>query len=141
MNRYALAAIFLGMIGSSAVAQTPISGATPPWSPPSPQSPPQPIYPPPPSPGVIRVPSGQPMVGYYKMDALLVGADGFYPYDTGEYNLAGLQGNARSFGTFVITLPSPADADPHNTPAPYKSLRGLCQKYGSCPSGPFTSCR
>ena len=80
------------------------------------------------TPGFVQVPSGKPLVGYYKMDAVLVGADGHYPFDSGEFMLAGLQGNARIFGTFTITMPPPADVDPLNQAVPYKSCRGLCNR-------------
>jgi hypothetical protein len=124
MTRYALAAGIFLIVGSPALAQTPISGAFPPWAPPSPPqgSPP---FPPAPSilqpapPYVVPVPSGQPMIGYYKMDAYLVGGRCFLPYDSGEFNLAGLAGNARYFGVFEITMPAPVDADPRNASVSY----------------------
>jgi hypothetical protein len=80
------------------------------------------------SPKLIQVPSGKPLVGYYKMDALLVGADGRYPFDSGEYSLAGFQGNARIYGTFCVTLPPPADADPANATIGYKPCRDYFKK-------------
>jgi hypothetical protein len=74
------------------------------------------------APRLIQVPAGQPLVGYYKMDGLLVGADGRYPFDTGEYNLAGFAGNARIYGSFEVT-PPPASLDPLNSPIYTCSLR------------------
>jgi hypothetical protein len=215
MNRYAVAAAFLlAMLGTPALAQSPISGSSPPWVQPSPSpisgsmppwSPPSPREAPlitqmpvkfmitdqalaemknivpeailvklnplkgkmfslkeltvdldailKPSelkqfsfdeltlwkqviwaysqispPRHVFVPSGKPLRGFYKMDAILVGADGRFPFDTGEYNLAGFAGNARLYGTFEITIPPPADVDPENAPVYYWSFRRLCQK-------------
>jgi hypothetical protein len=99
------------------------------WTAPPQNSPPHlpPYFTQAPSPALIQVPSGKPLVGFYKMEAELVGADGRYPFDSGEYNLAGFGGNARIFGQFVITLPPPADVEPLNAPIPYRSFRGMCR--------------
>lgn len=198
MNRYVLAAIIIAVTGLPAMAQYPITGATPPWSPPSPRGPLTPTLAPVtylitdqvitdlrknlvserfleklsslkgtqmsqdellkkindlvkddlelregfnkwrnyvltyaqvPSPAFVQVPSGKPLIGFYKTDAVYVGADGRYPFDTGEYNLAGFDGNTRFFGQFVITLPIPERVDPLNQPIPYRSLRSV---HGSC---------
>jgi hypothetical protein len=134
MNRYALVAFMLAVLGTPAMAQVPISGAIPPWSPPSPIPPALPVPPMPPTllvpsaPTIIHVPAGKPLVGFAKTYGEMVGVDGYYPFDTGEYNLAAYAGNTRSFGTFVITLPNPADVDPSNAPVRYRSLRNLCQR-------------
>jgi hypothetical protein len=93
------------------------------------------------TPRLIQVPAGKPLVGFYKMDGLLVGADGRYPFDTGEYNLAGFAGNARIYGTFTVTLPRPGEVDPINTPIYYCSYRGLFQKMTLIPAKCFTSCQ
>lgn len=125
MNRYALlaASIFL-LVGSPALAQTPISGAFPPWSPPeppigSPAFPPGPFLLQPAPPYVVKVPSGPKLLGYYKMDGYFVGGRGLYPYDSGEFNLSGFAGNARYFGVFEVTMPSPENSDPRNASVPY----------------------
>lgn len=132
MNRYALTAVVLALFGSSASAQVPIAGAFPPWSPPSPPvgAPPFPPAPPilqPPPPYFVRVPTGDPLVGYFKMDVYYVGGRNWYPYDSGEFNLAGFAGNARYFGVFHVTIPPPADLDPINATVPYKVCRGKCK--------------
>lgn len=80
------------------------------------------------APRQILLPAGKPLTGYYKMDGLLVGADGRYPFDSGEYNLAGYAGNARIYGTFEITLPAPANIDPLNKSVYYRPVRGFCQQ-------------
>jgi len=99
------------------------------WSALTPSSPPHlpPNFTQIPSPVLIQVPSGKPMIGFYKELAVLIGTDGRYPFDSGEYNLAGFGGNARIYGQFVITLPPPADVEPLNAPIPYRSLRGGCR--------------
>jgi hypothetical protein len=213
MSRYAIAAFLLAVLSTPLVAQTPISGRSPPWVQPSgvpitgaapPWAPPSPIAPPiiglypmtyqvtdqvlaylklatvPDDiiakvaplkgkvfslaeftaalekqdlaskewgqaiwfyaqvsvPRFIPVPSGQPLRGFYKMDAILVGADGRFPFDSGEYNLAGFAGNARIWGTFEMTLPTPYDSDPLNQPAYFVSFRAVCQKMMTGSQGP-----
>jgi hypothetical protein len=90
------------------------------------------------APRFIEMPAGKPLVGYYKMDNLLVGADGRYPFDSGEYNLSGFAGNARIYGTFAVTLPRPTDVDPRNAPLYYCSYRGLFQKMPFAPANRVT---
>jgi hypothetical protein len=196
MNRYVVSLLFFAVIGSPAMGQVPISGAFPPWSPPSPSGPPAPpqapitykitdqvissfrrnivpeavitklstlkdttfsqmdfdsklsqtltreeikdwksvilTYAQMPNPALVSIPAGAPLVGYYKEGGVLVGADGRYPFDSGEWTLAGFAGNTRSYGSFMITLPSPADLDPRNSPIPYRSFRGLFHKGACC---------
>jgi hypothetical protein len=93
------------------------------------------------APRLIQVPAGKPLLGFYKMDGLLVGADGRYPFDSGEYNLSGFSGNARIYGTFEVTLPRPADVDPINAPFYYCSYRGLFQMMPFAPAKRVTSCQ
>jgi hypothetical protein len=76
---------------------------------------------------LIQLPAGKPLVGFYKMDGLFIGADGRYPFDSGEYNLAGFSGNARIYGTFTVTPPGPATVDPANAGVYYCSIRGFYQ--------------
>jgi hypothetical protein len=134
MKWYAIVAFLLLVAGTPALAQSPISGSTPPWSQPSPIGPPLPVPPAiavpvaPKSPAILQVPAGKPVYGFYITHGELVGADGYYPFDTGEYNLAAFAGNTRFFGSFAITLPTPADADPAYVSVPYRSFRNLCHK-------------
>jgi hypothetical protein len=54
---------------------------------------------------VIGVTGSKPPSGYYKTGGELVGADGYYPFDTGWYLLGGYEGLARKSGTFYV-IPS-----------------------------------
>jgi hypothetical protein len=129
MNRYLLATILIAGSSATALAQSPISGATPPWTLPSPigPTPPAPVAVadpfPPGSPSIIRLPAGKPLKGYLTTFGVYIGGDGYLPFDSGEYNLAGFSGNTRAHGNFEITLPIPANVDPINAPVPYKSCR------------------
>jgi hypothetical protein len=74
-----------------------------------PPSQPVPIRPPvaPPSPGPIVIPitSAPPVSGYYKSGGVLVGGDGYLPFDTGAYLLGGFEGLTRYYGSFVMVPP------------------------------------
>ena len=81
---------------------------------------PHPLEPPPvtvapapkPEPIVIPVTAAKPPQGFYKSGGVLVGADGYYPFDTGDYLLGGTQGLARSTGFFYMVPSATAYAGP-----------------------------
>jgi hypothetical protein len=101
MTRFILAAALVAVIASRSDAQpTPIA-------PPTPAATPAPI--------VIPVPVVKPPEGYYKSGNVLVGADGYYPFDTGRYLLGGFDGLARYHGTYYMVSPGAATAQ--QTPA------------------------
>jgi hypothetical protein len=49
--------------------------------------------------------TGNPGLGFYKSGNVLVGSNGYYPYDTGDYALAGFAGLARQSGFFTMVGP------------------------------------
>jgi hypothetical protein len=101
MTRFAVATVLAAILAPLAMAQS---------RPPAPIDPPLP----PPTPIVIPIQTAPPAAGYYKSGGRLVGADGYYPFDTGYYLKPGYEGLARSTGTFVM-VPAPAAYGP---PAP-----------------------
>jgi hypothetical protein len=95
MTRFTLAAVLATITASTGTAQpTPIT-------PPAPAATPTPI--------VIPVTSAKPPSGYYKSGGVLVGADGYYPFDTGNYLLGGFDGLARYSGTYYMVSPDAAN--------------------------------
>ena len=99
---------------------------------PVPVAPPGPGAATPPAPIVIPITSAKPPSGFYKSGGVLVGADGYYPFDTGHYLLGGFDGLTRYSGSFVMVPPgapvssTPAVAsDPGPVMAvPYSGHRG-----------------
>ena len=93
-----------------------------------------PVPAPVPAPIVIPVTSARPPAGYYKSGGVLVGADGYYPFDTGAFLLGGFEGLARYHGTYVMVPGAiahpPAPAAPVGVepipiePAPASGHRG-----------------
>jgi hypothetical protein len=75
-----------------------------------------------PAPIVIPVTSAKPPSGYYKSGGVLVGADGYYPFDTGRYLLGGFDGLTRYSGTYYMVAPGaatvPLQAAPPIEPIP-----------------------
>jgi hypothetical protein len=61
-----------------------------------------------PAPIVIPITSAKPPAGYYKSGGVLVGADGYYPFDTGAYLLGGFDGLTRYSGTYYMVAPAAA---------------------------------
>lgn len=132
MRRTLLAAALVLAFAAAAAAQpVPVSpGPTPPPQPvlifnPNLGSQFLPLGPPPMGPSLnVPLPGPMPTPGpplpsglgtfYYKSGGVAVGAGGAYPYDTGSYLLAGMDGLARSTGTFVMT---PASAPTGQTGA------------------------
>jgi hypothetical protein len=118
MTRYVVATALL-------VSLAPAAGAQP-----------VPINPPPgtvsaPGPIVIPITSAKPPSGFYKSGGVLVGADGYYPFDTGPYLLGGYEGLTRYSGSFVMVPPGGAHAAPAGPElaapvyaAPYSGHRG-----------------
>ena len=135
MKRYAIAAMLLAVFGASVSAQP---GPSPPLPPPGLNTPLPPILvlPPGPPPSNVRyapptIPAG-PAIPFYKSGNVLVGADGYYPYDTGLYLLADTQ-VARYGGYFTMAYPPPSSyhLDPGTTPA-FPTLPQLFHGRGHC---------
>ena len=95
MTRFATAAVLMAFTAARGEAQTV------PVAPPAPGVTPAPI--------VIPITSAKPPSGYYKSGGILVGADGYYPFDTGQYLLGGFDGLARYSGTYVMVPPGAAN--------------------------------
>ncbi|WP_171469354.1 hypothetical protein [Frigoriglobus tundricola] len=123
MTRFAIAAV-LAVVFAQAVGAQPAPAASPispvpPGTLPSSTIPPGTVppgtpLPPPPPPAVyqpdVYVPPGAPpgpAIPYHKNTGLVVGAYGFYPYDTGEWLLGGSEGVTRSRGSFTMVYPAP----------------------------------
>lgn len=92
MARYAVSAVFLVLFAPLVSAQ-PLPSGPPPG--------------PAPGPIIIPVTSAKPPYGYYKSGGVLVGADGYLPFDTGPYLLGGFDGLTRYSGSFVMVPPGP----------------------------------
>ncbi|MBA4064223.1 MAG: hypothetical protein C0501_11010 [Isosphaera sp.] len=107
MTRYLLALAPVLAFTTDAAAQLPVlpgqvSGGV--------VGPPPPLPPPPAYPGPTPTP-GPPVItpgaGFYKSNGVLVGADGWYPYDSGYWLLGGTDGFVRSTGHFRMVYPEP----------------------------------
>jgi hypothetical protein len=110
MRRFAIAAVLVAVFGSTAGAQpiptvqpkpepTPVLEMVPPVPPPPPA-----VYQP-----NVFVPPGTrpgPAVPFHKSGGVVVGAYGFYPYDTGDWLLGGTEGLTRQSGSFTMVGPS-----------------------------------
>lgn len=110
MTRFIAAVVLVSLAAARGEAQ-PV-----PIAPPGPGARPVPVPVVPPGPGarlaptpvpmrapiVIPVTSAKPPAGYYKSGGVLVGADGYYPFDTGPYLLGGFEGLTRYSGTYVM---------------------------------------
>lgn len=108
MKRYAIAAALLAVFGTSALAQpTPSMPLPPPVLPPGPP-PPSVRYLPP------TIPPG-PAIPYYKSGGVVVGTDGYYPYDTGLYLLADTRVD-RYGGYFTMSFSSSSAGDFSSAP-------------------------
>jgi len=92
MARYAIPTVLLVLFAPLAGAQPITTG--PPLAPA-------------PGPIIIPVPTVKPPYGYYKSGGVLVGADGYLPFDTGPYLLGGFEGLTRYYGSFVMVPPVP----------------------------------
>ena len=98
MMRSAISSILVLWLAPAAWAQY-----VPPPSQPVPIRPP--VAPPSPGPIVIPVTGAPPASGYYKSGGVLVGADGYLPFDTGAYLLGRYEGLTRYYGSFVMVPP------------------------------------
>ena len=131
MTRFAVAVVLAVVSARAAVAQpapappdasTPVTPAVPlpPGALPASTIPPGTVppgtpLPPPPPPAVYQpdvyvrpgTPPG-PAIPYHKSTGLVIGAYGFYPYDTGDWLLGGTQGVTRSRGSFTMVYPGAA---------------------------------
>src|SRR5437763_1247902 len=108
MNRYAIAAALAALLGPTADAQMPPPGGTPPGGMPAPAAPAAS-----PLPGTLIVDPVQianPRLGFYKSGGVLVGSNGYYPYDTGAILLGGTEGLVRFTGYFAMVFPPPPGA-------------------------------
>jgi|GEM_PF-3818199 len=126
MKRFLFAAAMIAAFSSVAGAQ-PVPGTTLP--PPTSAAPTLEPLPPPPPPAVyypnVYVPPGSPpgpAIPYFKSGGVVVGAYGYYPYDTGVWLLAGTQGLTRQTGSFTMVYPAP---QPIASEAPVVSGRSL----------------
>jgi hypothetical protein len=100
MKRFVLAALLVAAFGSFAFAQPPVVPYTlpaPPTAVPVPN--PDPVPPPP----VYSGPPG-PAIPVHKSGGLVVGTNGYYPYDTGLYLLAET-GVSRQAGFYTMVYP------------------------------------
>jgi len=128
MTRFAIAA-------AVAAALTPVLtfapahgvGAQPP---PTPQPVPQMALPVPPPPAMyhpdVFVPPGTPpgpAIPFHKSGGVVVGAYGFYPYDTGAWLLGGTDGLTRQSGSFTMVFPG-AFPEPAAPPLPAPVMGG-----------------
>jgi hypothetical protein len=106
MTRFAIAAAIVTLSAACSEAQ-PV-----PLAPPGPGGGKAPAPAPTPAPIVIPVTSAKPPSGYYKSGGVLVGADGYYPFDTGHYLLGGFDGLTRSSGTYFMVPSGTANGPP-----------------------------
>ena len=125
MTRLVFAAVLVAALGPVAGAQ-PIPVVNPPAAPaPAMIVPEAPALPVPPPPAVyhpsVFVPPGArpgPAIPFHKSGGVVVGAYGFYPYDTGDWLLGGNEGLTRQSGSFTMVGPgvSPAPFGRHCHP-------------------------
>lgn len=111
MSRYAMTVVIVGLVVSVSNAQVspPIGVPTPmPGGTTAPKTP---------SPNVIGVSAVPPPQGFYKSGGVLVGADGYFPFDTGDYLLGGTQGLTRSTGFFYMIPTGSASGASYSGPA------------------------
>jgi hypothetical protein len=128
MRRFVIAAVLVAALGPAVGAQQPIPTQPPPKpqpvpAMPVPQLPELPPVPPPPAvyhPDVYVPPGARPgpAIPFHKSTGVVVGAYGFYPYDTGEWLLGGTDGLTRQSGSFTMVAPgvfpaAPARRHPH----------------------------
>ncbi len=110
MTRFAIALILSVILGSQAFAQPPSQFGPPP------PVPHQAILPgPTPSPGPPIATSGQD--GFYKSGGIIVGRNGYFPYDTGAYLLGGTDGLARSMGFYTMVPAAPSNEPGASAPS------------------------
>lgn len=93
MTRFALAAVLVAALGN-------VAGAQPPNQPPDPIPNPNPVPPPPTYVG----PPG-PGVPIHKSGGTVVGTDGYFPYDSGNWLLGGVQPLSRQSGWYTMVYP------------------------------------
>jgi hypothetical protein len=109
MTRPALALALAALLASTSLAQQPVLqgpvvGSSPGGFGPPPSVPHQVILPgPTPTPGPPINTTGS--EGFYKSGGILVGRNGYFPYDTGAYLLGGTDGLARSLGFYRMEVP------------------------------------
>lgn len=111
MTRFAIPAVLAAALGPAAVAQPPAPAQPAPPAPP-PEVVPVVPAPVPPPPAVYRpnvyVPPGAapgPAIPFHKSTGVVVGAYGYYPYDTGDWLLGGTEGLTRQSGSFTMVHP------------------------------------
>jgi hypothetical protein len=119
MKRYAISLVLTAILGLPAFGQPPLAFGPPP---PTPHQAvlPGPIPTPPPTAPIAS--SGY--EGFYKSGSVIVGRNGYFPYDTGVYLLGGTDGLARSIG-FYTMMPT-ASMGPPPMAAAGPTVSGSC---------------
>ncbi len=102
MNRFLLAGAIVAAFGTCALAQAPVTPA-------------QPVAPAIPNAGMpgstilavpgYTLPNGNPGKGYYVSGGAVAGYNGYYPFDSGYYQLGGTDGLARVTGFYTMVYP------------------------------------
>jgi hypothetical protein len=110
MTRYALAAVLVAALGSSAGAQLPMLPGQPPVYTPAPPPVPTlfpPLQPVHNHPHITVMPGAQPgpYIPIHKSGGIVVGTYGYYPFDTGDWLLGGTDGLTRQYGAFIMSAP------------------------------------
>jgi hypothetical protein len=119
MTRFALAAVLVAALGGAAGAQpTPPPNQNPDPIPNPNPVPPLPTYVGPPGPGVP----------IFKSGGTVVGTEGYFPYDTGNWLLGGVQPATRQSGWYTMVYPG-GGAVPAYGPA-VAPARGHFGKHG-----------
>lgn len=125
MKRFLFGAAMIAAFSSVALAQ-PVPGTTL-----QPSTVPQTLepLPPPPPPAVyypnVYIPPGSPAgpaIPFFRSGGVVVGAYGYYPYDTGVWLLAGTQGLTRQTGSFTMVYPAPPPIATEVPVVPNRSL-------------------
>jgi len=120
MKQYAIALVLTALLSVPAIAQPPIAFGPPP------AIPHQTVLPgPTPSPGPPVPNTG--VYGFYKSGGVLVGSNGYFPYDTGAYLMGGTDGLARSMGYYTMQPMAPS-GPPMAAPAATGSC-GSCSRF------------
>jgi hypothetical protein len=119
MARYVVPIILLVLFAPLASAQPIPSG---------------PALAPAPGPIIIPIPTVKPPYGYYKSGGVLVGADGYLPFDTGPYLLGGYEGLTRYSGSFVMVPPAPLSAPYGLEPGTVTESAATLYPTGAAPS-------
>jgi len=125
MRQYLIATTLTALFCLPAAAQYPPPGGMAP--PAGTAQPPRPVSGP--LPGTLPAPMlgsiVNPGLGFYKSGGVLVGSQGYYPYDTGDMLLGGTEGLARFTGYFAMVYPTPPGGE-FGAFGPDGSASGVC---------------